>query len=120
MTRHARISRALADVSRVRSALDRINQALETVLEGDVDASFNAVSGMVAPGLEYRRDHRPGRAAKIDCDLELRAFIVARIDTMTFEELAREVAIAFPSERRVRKTAIHQWWRRNMGPKSER
>ncbi|WP_323772057.1 hypothetical protein [Antarctobacter sp.] len=67
------------------------------------------VTGLPAP-CDYRRQHRPGRPAKIDADAELRAFILARIDALTFPQLEDEVAKAFPEERRVRKSAINDWW----------
>jgi len=62
---------------------------------------------------EYRRLHRPGRPSKIDTDAELNAFVVARIDTHTFEELAKEIARNFPRHRRVGKSALHAWWQRH-------
>jgi hypothetical protein len=61
---------------------------------------------------DHLRAHKPGRPAKIDTDAELHAFIVARIDTTTFTELERQVAEAFPPDRRVSKTTIHAWWQR--------
>lgn len=61
---------------------------------------------------EHRRAHRPGRQPKIDADLELQAFLAARVDHMTFYELEAAVAQAFPEPRRVRKSAIHAWWQR--------
>lgn len=45
----------------------------------------------------------------LSTDLELQDFIVARIDRMTFVQIAAEVADHFPPERCVRKTAIHAW-----------
>lgn len=70
---------------------------------------------MAAPGTptteaEHLRQHRPGRPSRIDADAELRAFILARIEGATFPQLAREVAAAFPPDRRVAKSAIHRWW----------
>ena len=49
----------------------------------------------------------PRRPFKIDDDPELRAFIVARIKTATLTALEREVAKAFPPDRRIGKSAIH-------------
>ncbi|MEP5730735.1 MAG: hypothetical protein ABJL67_15345 [Sulfitobacter sp.] len=61
---------------------------------------------------EHIRQHRPGRPSKIDTDAELHAFVVARIDTTTFEALAAQIAEHFPPERRVGKSTIHAWWQR--------
>ena len=57
--------------------------------------------------------HRSGRPAKIDADPELRAFILARIDRLTVPQLEDAVAEALPEARRVRKTAINDWWNRH-------
>lgn len=59
---------------------------------------------------EHRKQHRPGRQAKIEGDPELRAFIRARIDRQTFTEIANDIARHFPPARQVRKSAIHSWW----------
>jgi len=58
---------------------------------------------------EHRRQHRAGREAKIDSDPALKAFILARLDAMTYEDLAQAVAKHFPPDRRVGKSAIHAW-----------
>jgi hypothetical protein len=50
-----------------------------------------------------------------DADPELAAFIRARIDRMTFHQLAAAVAAHFPPVRRVGKSAIHSWWQRQRG-----
>jgi hypothetical protein len=57
-----------------------------------------------------------GDPSKNDADPELRAFILARIDHMSFPAIAADVAAQFPEPRRVRKTAIHDWWTRNLKP----
>lgn len=62
----------------------------------------------------HLRHHRPGRPSKIDNDLELRAFIMARIDTTTFPALERAFSEHFPPERRVGKSTIHKWWQRRV------
>lgn len=59
---------------------------------------------------EHRRMHRPGTVPKIDSDPELAAFIRARIDRLTFVEIAAQVAEVFPETRRVGKSTIHAWW----------
>ena len=60
-----------------------------------------------------RFTHRPGRPAKLDTDAELRAFVMARVDRLTFEEIAAEIALQYPVERRVAKSSIHQWRRKH-------
>lgn len=61
---------------------------------------------------EHVKLHRPGKVSRIDGDAELRAFVIARIDKMTFVALAKEIALSFPPERRVGKSALHSWWQR--------
>jgi hypothetical protein len=58
---------------------------------------------------EHRRKHRPGRAPRIDTDPELAAFISARIDRMTFVDIAARVAEVFPEPRRVGRSPIYAW-----------
>lgn len=50
-----------------------------------------------------------GRPAKIEADAELKAFVAARLDTLTFDQIAIEVAAHFtlPAARR---SSIHRWW----------
>lgn len=59
---------------------------------------------------EHRRKHRPGAVPKIDTDPELAAFITARIDRMTYVNIAAQVAEVFPNARRVSKSTIALWW----------
>lgn len=86
----------------------RAEQALSTGVEHPVQEPVTDLP----PACAHRRNHRPGRPARIDADPELRAFILARIDRLTFVQLEEDVATAFPAPRRVGKSAIHAWWRR--------
>jgi len=47
---------------------------------------------------EHRRNCRSGTRSTSHDDPELRAFILARLDTMTFKELALALAETFPPE----------------------
>jgi len=64
------------------------------------------------PVTEHRKEHRMGRVPKIDTDPELQAFLIARIDRLTYAQIAREVAEHFPEPRRVGKSAIHAWFKK--------
>lgn len=97
------------------SGLDRTLAALEQAVEGSVQQAVHALPEPTAPHCPHRAAHRPGRARLIDNDPELRAFITARIDRLTFYQLAAAVAAHFPRERHVKKTAIHAWWKRQGG-----
>ena len=96
----------MAAIASARTALDRASDALASVPS---KRPRKPVEPPLTPA-EHRRRHRPGFVSKIDADPELRAFIEARIDTMTFAALEEAVAASFPPERRVRKSATHQWW----------
>jgi len=58
---------------------------------------------------EHRRHHRNGTLSKVHDDSELRAFILARLDAMTFKEIAVAVAATLPPDRRVSLSAIHHF-----------
>lgn len=90
-------------------ATDTLQRALKDALNGEL----TKLPADAPPPSEHRRTHKPGRPPKIASDPELQAFIAARIDRMTFVQIAREVASAFPPARRVGKSAIHAWWQRN-------
>ena len=78
--------------------------ALSTGLKDPIEVDVNAA---------HRRAHRIGYPAKIAADAELQAFINARLDTMTFDQISKEVAANFPPERRVSIATIHRWWRKS-------
>jgi hypothetical protein len=61
----------------------------------------------------HRREHRFGRVPILDRDPVLRAFVLARLDGMTFEQIAEDVKAHFPEGQRVGKSAIHAWWQKN-------
>lgn len=97
-------AQARADTATGR-VLALAEQALQHPLQDPVEG--------LPPPCDYRRAHRPGRPAKLDADAELRAFILARIDVLTFPQLEEEVAKAFPPDRRVSKSTIHAWWQKH-------
>ncbi|WP_081531255.1 hypothetical protein [Rhodovulum sp. P5] len=108
---------ALDECSRLQAALTaalaRATTALETALEHPVQAPVQHASERLPDATAHRAAHRPGRPPKIESDPEVRAFVLARIDFMSYEALAKAVADNFPPERRVGRTAIHTWWQRN-------
>lgn len=113
----------------LRAELDVLEEALKTALNacgrsraqaatiqlGLSNGLNAALTQCSVPITEHRRAHRSGRPPKLDTDPELRAFVLARIDRMTYPELAKAVADAFPPNRRIGKSAIHSWWQ-NQNP----
>jgi hypothetical protein len=82
-----------------------------TPVEGPLQAALNQTTAPLPPPSEHRRAHRSGRPARLETDAELQAFVAARIDRMTFDDLAEAeaVAAAFPPERSVAKSALAAW-----------
>jgi hypothetical protein len=115
------VARKMAEAGALlRSALDTQTQAehaLEATVKRAIKIGLNSLQPDAFPVTDHRRHHRPGRPAKIDTDPELQAFIAARIDRMTFVQIAADIAGHFPSERRAGKSAIHAWWHRNKARK---
>ena len=58
----------------------------------------------------HRATHKRGGLSKVEADPELRAFILARIDTLTFEDIVAELKAAFPPDRHVARSSVHRWW----------
>ncbi|TDX30191.1 hypothetical protein [Rhodovulum visakhapatnamense] len=113
------IRTACAVVGQLKLLLDRLADALDQAEDELRVDPLSAHSKGVQIGFQdlpepsdHRRNHRPGRPSKIETDPELRAFIEARIDRMTFDDIASEVSRTFPEGRRVAKSAIHAWWQR--------
>ena len=127
MSRRARITDALTEARPIAALLvtacdraARLADELQRAVEEDVERGVEALPEPSAPPCDHRREHRSGIPAKIDNDPELQAFIRARIDRMTFEQCAAAVAAHFPPERHVRKSAIHDWWRRDRAARKPR
>ncbi|CUH80715.1 hypothetical protein [Tropicibacter naphthalenivorans] len=98
-----------------RAGLDRLGLAyaeLEDLVQDTLKAPPSEALRCDVPVTDHRRAHRSGRPAKLDSDPELRAFVLARIDRLTFPQIEADIAEAFPEDRRVRKSAIHAWWTR--------
>lgn len=91
------------------SAHVKATAALALAIQRAVDGHVNSLKPEAFPVSDHRRNHRSGRAPKIDTGPDLQAFIVARIDRMTFVQIAADVAEYFPPERRAGKSAIHKW-----------
>ena len=93
-------------------ALQTSNQLRKLARTGACDTPVeHPVQTPVQPS-QHLREHRPGRAKKLATDPELRAFVEARFNRMTFEQIADEVAQKFPPERQVKRSAIHDWFRK--------
>lgn len=95
--------------------LKALSNALETVGSYEdylLQHGLDSLPECNVPVTEHRKEHRMGRVPKIDTDPELQAFLIARIDRLTYAQIAREVAEHFPEPRRVGKSAIHAWFKK--------
>lgn len=106
-----RTARALG--AEAQAAMTRAGAALDAALASLASRAPSDLPPDAFPATEHRRAHRPGRVPKLDADPELRAFVLARIDRMTYDEIARSVAVEYPVQRRVSRSTIHEWWRKN-------
>lgn len=100
---------ALADLDRARATVERLSAALESSVEPAANHRLKDASNSAI----WLAEHRPGKPSRIDADPVLRAFILARIDHLTFDQIVAEVAAHFPPERRTSRSALSRWWRRN-------
>ncbi len=114
------ISAALAELKAAHAAQDRAITRLEMALQQAVQQRLQHLPASEALPTDHRRAHRPGVQRKIDADPELQTFIRARIDRLTFVEIADDIAAHFPPARRVRRSAIHAWWKREAEGQSRR
>ncbi len=103
-------------------ALDRLNAALGGTVQSAVEAPFEPSfhSAVEDPDARHRRQHRTGRLSKIDANPDLRAFVLARIDRLTFADIAAEAAAHFPPETRPSRSGLHRWWHRHRAETARR
>ena len=106
---HAQLARA-TDAKHHLAAADAALEGLITLLLTGVQTPVK--HDVIAA---HRRAHRTGRPAKIEADTELRAFVTARIDTHTFDDLTSQIAATFPPNRRVSRSSLHRWWQKWAG-----
>ena len=99
------LSRALAASRAARATLADLDTALEEGLQAPVEEGTANASA--------RRAHRPGVLSKLSTDPDLRAFVLARIEALTFDQIANEIGANFPPERRVSRSSLHRWWHRH-------
>lgn len=111
----AGITLAPAELRAAHAAQGRVIIALETVLEARLQQGLNALPAVAAP----IREHRPGRALKIDndqaewraphgsgnpsrldTDSEHHAFVLDRIGTLTYDQIVPAVVATSPPDRR--------------------
>lgn len=105
----AEIDIALAEVRALKDAFTRLERPLEALRERAVQGQSVALPPCTVPITEHRRQHRSGRPPVIDSNPVLQAFIVARLDRLTFKEIADDIARHFPADQHLHQSTIHRW-----------
>lgn len=106
-------SLATAAAAALSRALPPLEKAVPQPFKG---ASDPAETGPLPPPCEHRRLHRPGVPGRIDSDPELQAFIRARADRLTYDQLVAAIRDHFPPDRHVSRSTVHKWWSEQMAP----
>ena len=88
---------------------DSIPEVLKRVIQWLIKQGVESTLPPINP---HRAAHRVGSPSRIDTDPELTAFIRARIDYLTFKEIAADIAAHFPPERSTSVSGLHRWFHR--------
>ena len=110
-----RVTQSVREAQALTSAAGQALSGALTTLATAVQQPFNESCEVTGPGpmpppCEHRRLHRPGRPGKIESDPELQAFIRARADRLTYDQLVAAICDQFPPDRHVSRSTVHKWW----------
>ena len=95
-------------IAALQAANARTIRTLDAALNGALNGPSNAASQVIeAVG------RRPEIRSRIEADDERRSFVLARIKTLTFDQVLSDVAAHFPLHRRPSWSALHRWWHRH-------
>lgn len=111
---------ALADIRTFKRVLTRLETTLESLREAALQDRLSRLPACDVPVTEHRREHRMGRVPKIDSDPELQAFITARLDRLTYQQIATDIAAHFSPDRRVHPATVHRWAQRRKASATNR
>lgn len=103
------IETALAEVTVQKHSLNRLETSLQNMLKASQRERLDSLPDCDVPVTEHRREHRPGVPGVIASNPELQAFILARLDRLTFKQIANEIARHFPVQLHVHQSTIHRW-----------
>lgn len=92
----------------LQAANARTIRTLETALNQAIKGASNDLSNTSLP-INRRTEIR----SRIEADPELRAFILARIATLTFDQVLAEIRAHFGLERCMSRSSLHRWWHRH-------
>lgn len=103
---------ASAEIGVATAALN----ALAELRQAQQDSALSGLPPCDVPVTEHCRAHRMGPVPKIVNDPEVQASILARIDRLTYDQIAADIAAYFPPARHVHRATVHRWvqrWRRD-------
>ena len=92
----------------LQAANARTIRTLETALNQAIKGPLNAPSTPASPG-QRRTEIR----SRIEADAELRAFILARIGDLTFDQVRAEITATLGPARCPSRSSLHRWWHRH-------
>lgn len=95
-------------IANLQSANARTIRTLEAALQHPLNGSLNSPLKALEPP-QRRTEIR----SRIEADDELRAFILARIGDLTFDQVRAEVAATLGPARCPSRSALHRWWHRH-------
>ena len=100
---------ALADTRALQASFKRLETTLESLREKAVQGRPSSLPLCNVPATQHRREHRAGIPAIIDSNPTLQAFILARLDRLTFKQIADEIAQHFPPALHIHQSTVHRW-----------
>lgn len=100
---------ALFEVTLPRHSLNRLETSLKYLLKASQQERLGSLPACDVPVTEHLREHRPGVPGVIASSPELQAFILARLDRLTFKQIAGDSARHFPMPLHVHQSTIHRW-----------
>lgn len=88
---------------------DVLQRVIQWAVNQDVEGPVESPLPPIDP---HRAAHRVGSPSHIDTDPGLTALIRARIDRLTFKDIAADIAAHVPPERRASLSGLHRWFHR--------
>ena len=95
----------LATAFKLRALAASLEAAVNTPSKGHKRAVEDT-----SPLAAWRAAHRVGTPSRITSDPEVEAFILARIETMTYAQVIAAVAKSFPKSRHISMSSLQRWW----------
>lgn len=112
------VAARLSDASRhLTAALSCVSAAMSALHQAPFEAPLKTpLKGHNAPHEDslslaaWRAAHRRGRPSRIASDPEVEAFVLDRIEVMTYAEIVAAVAESFPKARHISSSGLQRWW----------